>query len=260
MALTWAAVLSLSPAVQSQTLPPLVFAGRVSLITVTPAAADIGVAREIKISGHWPGCSPVGAMVNAPNLAFQSTFTVRMVLPATLVACPAVLLPYTVTTTVTPVVRGIKKLLVLNFDGEYLAEALLDTRAADDHRAAFNITGMWFDPQSNGSGVTFVHSRTVDNAVFGTWYVYDTLGKPHWYTIQDAKWTSQGSVMEGRMYQTSAFGNCPPPFSACPAPLAELVTLGRARISITGTNTLRVEALANDGSLIFVSNVIRLEI
>ena len=264
-ALRVAALLGLAFCASSASTQPttLLIPERVSQITVTPITADTGVAREIRISGHWPGCAPVGVTFGGttPGVA---TRALRMLLPATLVACPAAFLPYTVTTTLVPTARGIQKLLVLNVDGEYLGETLIDTRAPADDRSGFNITGMWYDPQSNGSGLTFVHSRANDNAVFGTWYVYDGSGKPRWYTIQDAAWKSQGRVMEGVLYQTQTPGGvgCPAPFTACPiatGPLS-LAAIGRVRITLTGSASALVEALTSNGAVIFTSNVIRAEI
>lgn len=259
-ALCASAMLAWMPAALAQA-PILVFPERVSQVTVIPAVADVGVAREIRITGTWAGCAPVGAKVAGAGVVHRSTLVVQLVLPMTLLPCPLTFQPYTVTTTYTPAERGIVKLLVLNIDGDFLREALLDTRAASDHRSAFNLTGMWYDPQSNGSGLTFVHSRLNDNAVFGTWYVYDSSGKPRWYTIQDAAWKSQGRVMEGWLYQTSAVANCSLLFIyGCPASIDLLVVVGRARVTITGNGTATVEALTTGGTVIFSSNVIRAEI
>ena len=259
LALACVSILALPLAAQGQA-PLIVAPDRVSLVTVTPAVADAGVAREIKITGTWPGCVPVGATLPAVGVVQPSALVVRLILPQTFAPCAA-FLPYTVTATYTPESRGITKLLVLNPDGDFLGEGLLDTRAPDDNRSAFNITGMWYDPQSNGSGLTFVHSRVNDNAVFGTWYVYDGSGKPLWYTIQDAVWKSQGRVMEGWLYQTSAMpASCQAPFTACPASIGLLATVGRARITITGANSAHVEALTSNGAIIFASDVIRADI
>jgi hypothetical protein len=241
----------------------LLFPERVSKITVTPVTAEPGVAREIRISGNWPGCPPVGANLGAASPG-TTTRVARMVLPATFAPCAAIL-AYSVTTTVVPSAIGIEKLLVLNVDGEYLGETLVDTRASSDNRSGFNITGMWYDPQSNGSGLTFVHSRVNDNAVFGTWYVYDSSGKPRWYTIQNAAWKSQGRVLEGVIYETLApvRASCPAPLTACPAEVISLLLVldvGRARVTLTGPDRALVEALARDGSVVFSSNVMRAEI
>lgn len=238
---------------------------RVSQITVTPEVADAGIARAIKISGNWMGCVPVAAAVTPAMVFAPGTRVARLIFPQTLAPCAAVIAPYTVTATYTPAARGIEKLLVLNVDGDYLGEAWVDTRAPGDDRSAFNITGMWYDPQSNGSGLTFMHSRVNDNAVFGTWYVYDSTGKPRWYTIQDTVWKSQGRVMEGVLIQTLGAGSagCPPPLTACPSEqfaLRLVVGVGRARITLTGPASALVEALAPGGAVTFSSNVIRAEI
>ncbi len=259
VALAWVTASAMSSTAWAQTLPPLVIE-RVSQIAVTPLTADIGVAREITISGHWLGCPPESATVASASQAAPSTLVVKLVFRYPPPPCAFGAFPYSVTATYTPGARGISRLLILNQDGEYLAESVLDTRLATDNHSSFNITGMWFDPQSNGSGLTFVHSRLTDNTVFGTWYLYDATGKPRWYTIQNTEWTSQGRVMEGRLYQTSAVANCPAPFAACPAAIGLFVEVGRARVTLTGTTTMRVEAFASDGTVIFVSNAMRLEI
>ena len=240
----------------------LVLAERVAQVTITPQVADVGVPRTIQISGVWPGCSPVGARVIESGRLAPTTRVVQMILPQTLMPCPAAFLPYTASATFTPTSRGIDRLLIHNVDGEYLGESLLDTRAPDDRRSAYNITGMWYDPASNGSGLTFVHSRNAarDNTVFGTWYVYDSTGLPRWYTIQDTEWKEQGTVLEGTMYETRAFGNCPITFVACPTALGLAITAGRARVTLTGTASARVEALSPSGAVVFTSNVIRAEI
>lgn len=251
--LAWALSMVPAPA-QDPATALLLTPERVSQVTVTPAVADAGVPREIRIAGTWPGCPPVGAGIN--SAAAAGPRVVQLVLPQTFAPCAA-FLAYSVAFTYTPQARGIDKLLVVGADGDFLGEGLLDTRAPADNRSAFNITGMWYDPQSNGSGLTFVHSRLADNKVFGTWYVYDSAGKPRWYTIQDTEWKAQGRVLEGTMYWASATGNCPAPFTACPALLGSHGVIGRARVTITGNDAALVEALTTDGFVLFSSSVIR---
>ena len=69
-----AVCLSLSLA-HAQTLPPsLLIPERVSQITVTPVVADAGVARQITVSGFWPGCPheiPHGA--DSPPMRTKAT-------------------------------------------------------------------------------------------------------------------------------------------------------------------------------------------
>ena len=246
----------------AQTSPIQIAPERVSDITVTPTVADTGVAREIRISGRWPGCPPVGATITSAIASLPGTRVARLILPQTFMPC-AVAIPYSITTAFTPSVRGLVNLLVLNADGEYLGETVVDTRAPDDNRPASNITGMWYDPLSNGSGLTFVHSYSNDNAVFGTWYLYDSTGKPRWYTIQNVEWKSQGRVMEGTLFEIfSLAATCPPPFIACPVRSGPMmmVTDWRARITLTGANSARVEALTRAGAVIFASDIIRVDI
>jgi len=253
---------SLALSAQAQSPGSLVLGERVAKVEVSPVVADVGVERTITISGIWPGCVPVGAKLLDGTRPSPTTRIVRLDLPMTLVACPAAFLPYTVSTKYTPTSRGTDRLLIQNIDGEFLGEGLLDTRAPNDNRSAYNITGMWYDPASNGSGLTFVHSRFTgsDNAVFGTWYMYDSGGIPRWYTIQNAEWKSGGLVLEGTMYETRANVSCAIVFLACPAPLSQALVAGRARFTITGTGTAKAEALNASGAVVFTSNLIRAEI
>ena len=252
----------MASAAGAQTSPIQIAPERVSGITVTPAVADTGVARDIRISGTWPGCPPVGARITSATGSQPGTRVARLILPQTLLPCAAAL-SYSITTTFTPAARGAVNLLVLNVDGEFLGETVVDTRAPDDNHSASNLTGMWYDPLSNGSGLTFVHSRANDNAVFGTWYLYDSTGKPRWYTIQNVEWKSQGRVMEGTLFEIySLAATCPPPFIACPVRSGPLMmgTDWRARVTLTGANSARVEALTRAGAVIFASDIMRVDI
>ncbi len=261
-AMAAALLLMAAAGAQAQTTSPsLILPERVARITISPAVADIGVAREITISGVWSGCVPGGARIASGNgEEARRSVVAQLILPMTLLPCPAAYLPYTVTTVYTPTVRGSHRLLVINVDGEVLAESVIDTRASDDNRSAFNISGLWYDPASNGSGLTFVHSRSSDNMVFGTWYVYDATGKPRWYTIQNAAWEARGRRLVGSLYATTAPANCPITFTACPAALGQISLVGRVRVTINDTNSIRVEALSTDGAVIFASDAIRAEI
>ena len=232
---------------------------RVKKVTVSPVVADVGVARQITISGNWPGCVPSGATLKGAVYFDLQVLPISLTPTLTIAPCPLGM-SYSVSVTITPNTRGKYRLPVFDENGALLGEGLLDVRAPDDARSAFNISGMWFDPLSNGSGLTFVHSKSADNAVFGTWYVYDNAGNPLWYTIQYATWKSQGRVLEGALLKTSAAANCSGPLTACPASLGQLTTVGRVLLTITGNDSAHIDALGMDGSVLFSSNLVKAEI
>ena len=232
---------------------------RVKEVTVSPVVADVGVARQITISGNWPGCVPSGATLKGAVYLDLQVLPISLTPTLTFAPCPLGM-NYSVSVSITPNTRGKYRLPVFDENGAMQGEGVLDVRAADDARSAFNISGMWFDPLSNGSGLTFVHSKSADNAVFGTWYVYDSAGNPLWYTIQDATWKSQGRVMEGALLKTSATANCSGPLTACPASLGQLTAVGRVRLTITGNGSAHIEALRADGAVLFFSDIVKAEI
>ena len=232
---------------------------RVRTVTVSPVVADVNVARQITISGNWPGCPPSGATLHGAVYTDLQVLPLKLVPTRTFLPCPLGM-SYSVSITFTPNTRGIYRLPVFDENGAFLGEGQLDVRAPDEQHSAFNVTGMWFDPLSTGSGVTFVHSKSADNAVFGTWYVYDSAGKALWYTIQDAVWKSQGRVMEGTLYKTTATATCNGPLTACPAPLGRLAVAGRVRLTLTGSDSARIDALGLDGTPMFFSNLVKAEI
>lgn len=232
---------------------------KLSDVIITPKVADVNVFREIAVSGTWPhACGPTGATLVTTDTDTSSTIVVRLAVPQTLVACAQVLTKYSVSVGYTPKARGRLRVVVVTNDGEFLGESSLETRAADDNRSLYDITGVWYDPATNGSGLTFIQSRANDNGVFGTWYVYDTQGKARWYSIQNVQWKSQGKVLEGAIYETQGKSvSCPAPFNACPVEFSSATAIGTARITMNSADSAVVQALGANGNVLFSSNVSR---
>ena len=252
-----AAALVASAAATATAQESLPYPSRLNSIVVNPLVADIDVPRAITVSGTWPhACPPLSASVVSADTSTTNTVVVSLAVPQTLVACAQVLTPYTLSAGYTPHVRGKLRLLVVTNDGQYLGESVLDTRGANDNRSLYDITGVWYDPATNGSGLTFIHSRTNDNAVFGTWYVYDPQGKSRWYSIQNVQWKQQGKVLEGAIYESLGKPvTCPAPFTACPVELGSAVSVGTARITLNGPSSALVEAIGPQGNVLFSSNL-----
>lgn len=233
-------------------------------VSVTPVVADRGVVRTIKIDGLWHnGCPPsVGQVVPAGIFEGSRDFiTVRLFEPLTLVACTQAITPYSLTVEYTPDTRARQRLIVLTQYGQYLGEGVLDTRAPDDAKAQVDITGVWYDPATNGSGLTFVQSAATNNLVFGTWYIYSQNGTSRWYTIQNTAWQSQGSVLVGGLYEARGKSVvCPTLAPACPVGLASASTVGTARFTLRDRNNARIEALSASGALLFASDITRIQI
>jgi hypothetical protein len=62
-----------------------------------------------------------------------------------------------------------------------------------------NFTGMWWNPQESGWGMSVFHGPT--NELFAVWFVYDASGAPTWYTLQPG--AGAGEVFSGPIYRTT---------------------------------------------------------
>ncbi len=228
-------------------------------IEITPAIAGPGVARQISVRMHWLiGCLPTATIVGS-EIARKRTLTIYLDdLQRDVVRCSDLLIPHTSTVTYTPDAEGDLRILVLTNRGAFVGEATLSTRAANSNRSQFDLTGMWYDPATNGSGLTFVHGATRNDQVFGTWYVYDAQGMPRWYTIQNVTWSGGGLQAAGTLYETRANSIvCVPPYTGCPVALAFAGPAGLVSIVMQGPNNARITAISSNGGGTLTSNLIR---
>lgn len=230
---------------------------RLATVEVTPLVADVNVERQIKVSGIWPhSCGPMSASITPPGINVTGSVVVRLVVPQTFVACAQVLTPYSFNLSHTPTQRGEMRVAVVTNDGEFLGDGRIVTRGPDDNSAAADVTGVWYDLNTNGSGLTFIHNG--GSVLFGTWYVYDSQGRPRWYTIQNVQWKQQGKVFEGTIYETSGRTvTCPSPFVACPVEAGNIFSVGTARFTLITSTTGRIDALGGNGQVLFSSNLVR---
>jgi hypothetical protein len=51
----------------------------------------------------------------------------------------------------------------------------------------YDFTDLWWNPAESGWGIS-IHVKR--EAFFAAWFVYDSAGKPTWYTLQAGKWES----------------------------------------------------------------------
>lgn len=246
----WLAAVATSAAFAQAQLPT---------IEITPANAGPGVARQISVRMHWPiGCLPTATIVGS-EIARKRTLTVYLDdRQGNVFNCSDLLIPHTSTVSYTPDAEGDLRVLVLTNHGTFVGEATLITRAANSNRSQYDLTGMWYDPATNGSGLTFVHGATRNDQVFGTWYVYDAQGMPRWYTIQNVTWSGGGLQAGGTLYETRANSIvCVPPYTGCPVALAFAGPAGLVSIEMQGPNNARITAISSNGGGTLTSNLIR---
>ena len=67
-------------------------------------------------------------------------------------------------------------------------------------RPLTDYTGIWWNPQESGWGLSLHQSST--NVVFGAWFIYNAAGQPEWYTLQGGQWTN-ATTWTGTIYRTT---------------------------------------------------------
>ncbi len=138
------------------------------------------------------------------------------------------------------------------------AEASIESVAVGG-RSTVNLDGMWFDPTSNGSGISFHHSTATDG-IFGTWFMYGQSLSfvPRWYSLQNMQWIQNGNLLIGLAYEAAAAvpGSCVKG-DDCPR-AASVKRMGSVAVTVIDKDNLRVEAFDQYGRNAFVSSLKRL--
>ena len=235
--------------------PPPPYTPRIS---VTPAIAPVGVERTISVSGVWPtACIPVGLTALREASAFTRALPLRLEIPLTSVACAQVITPYEFKITFTPTRSGDYRLVAYANDDVSTNELLMAVQSLDSSRSLYNLTGMWYDLATSGSGIVFVHSYTTSDSVFGAWFMYDQQGNARWYSAQEGRWRND-TEWNGVLYETAAAPlSCAANLSACPLPFRSLRRAGTARVTMSGRDDVTLEAIGSDGKVMFTSKLIK---
>ena len=157
----------------------------------------------------------------------------------------------------TPRSVGTLRVIMKLPDGSIAAEAAMETVVGA--RSTINLDGMWFDPATNGSGISFHHAIGSDT-VFGTWFLYGAANTfaPRWYSLQNMQWTRAGTLLVGTAYEPSGSGlalcvagdDCPRP--------AVIKPVGSIAVTVIDRDNLRIEAFDQYGRSAFSSAVKRL--
>lgn len=234
-------------------------------VVVTPPVADVGVARTITVQGEWPNeCVPTFVWLDeglVPSLDILIARPLRIQFNE---PCAPVRTNYRLEVVYTPKTAKTLKVFASARETGTRGPARLVVGPPAISRSAYNLTGLWYDPFTNGSGLTFVHNRDGTDAVFGTWYVYDNEGKPRWYTIQSTSWTDSGRVLEGKLYETAS-RPCSINVPSCPVVLSSAQPIGTVRLAFESLflglglgPAAKIEAFTNNGVLLFSSTLVNL--
>jgi len=126
---------------------------------------------------------------------------------------------------------------------EQLSFQVRDPVAAPS-RPLTNYTGLWYNPQQSGWGLSLFQGAT--HVTFGLLFVYDAANRPEWYSLQGAHWTDS-RTLAGTLFRTTgpALGGS---FNASQVTYAQVGTAtldftqppgqeGRARLTYSIGNT-----------------------
>jgi hypothetical protein len=237
---------------------------------VTPLVGDVKVERKIRVFGEWPdSCPPISASLDTAFSQFTRTINVRLLLLLTSVPCPREPRSYSYELSWTPTVPGITKVDVYATTGgggeSYRATNSIVVAPEKTVWAYGDISGLWYDPDTAGSGLTFIHNYRVSNVVFGTWYVYDNAGLPRWYSLQEGVWKNNGEVLEGKLLESRG-APCVATvltIAACPTTvIPPPIEVGTFRATFRGLGnviggpvTATIDAIAPNGAVLFSSQI-----
>ncbi len=119
-----------------------------------------------------------------------------------------------------------------------------------------DINGMWFDPATNGSGISF-HQGADRKSVFGTWFMFDSQGLSRWYSLQELRWDAAHSKLEGVVIE--ARGELCQTLPACPSSATGATPTLEFRLTLSGANQARAEIFNSTDATFISSDLKRLD-
>ena len=216
-------------------------------IGIAPRISALGGPRSLFVNG----CSGPATLDESP-VASTGTLVIRIA--PTSIGC----FQQTTVLNYMPRSTGALRVIMMKPDGNTVAEASMQTVASV--RSFINIDGMWFDPDTNGSGVSFHHAVGSDT-VFATWFMFGQKSRAYsasWYSLQAMQWTQDGNVLVGIVYEAKAASQLSTPPSCakgdeCPRPATEIKAVGTVTASLIDQNNMRVVAYDQYDRQVFVS-------
>ena len=237
---------------------------------VLPVIAAPNVPRKIIVSSGWlNNCGPVSLTLNARDTAETGILVVRAAYaafnPVGAVCAPILSGDPRLELIYIPAKAGVIRVVVVSDRDAVSGESSIVTSVDGKPRSVVDISGLWFDPASSGSGVTFQHSFSTTDLTFGTWYLYDQAGKPRWYTMQNAVWNADGRSVSAELLESRAPASSCPVGAPCPLAATGSSKIGSVKISLTGedfsrppTLTMKIEAASLSGESLFASTLTKL--
>lgn len=252
------------------TIAPLI-----PIITVVPDVDTPGRARTVVITGqYFAGCPFAPPTLDGQAGILLGGVVIRMDPVQTLAPCNSnSILPYRFEIPYTPMAAGTQRVVVASASGTIRSESRIRTAAGQGRtRAVGDVTGLWYDPATDGSGLQLTHNFAGTDVVFGTWYLYDISGLARWLSIQGVVWQTGGTSFTGDLYQSGLdfpFQIICDPVPCLsiigPRPMQGITKIGTVRFTFTGLGPYSdtppqavAEAFTVGGVLRFTSNISRI--
>lgn len=235
-----------------------------AVVSVVPVIDAPNAPRKITVSGRWPnGCGPTGVSLDTGDTSQTGILVIRATFNPVGSICTQPAVDYKYEVDYTPKSDGVLRVVVTSAAGLLNGEGNVVTSAGGKPRSTVDISGVWFDPATNGSGLSFQQAFRGTDATFGTWYLYDQAGGARWYSIQNIVWNADGRSFEGQLLETRApAGVCPPVDFRCPLTSNVVNRTGTVKMTLTGdefaaNNSLqmKLEVFSPANTPLFSSNV-----
>ncbi|MBL8522398.1 MAG: hypothetical protein JNN20_01795 [Betaproteobacteria bacterium] len=135
-------------------------------------------------------------------------------------------------------------------------EATMITTAVGTATPRYDINGMWYDPASDGSGISMHQTPAAGVGTLGTWFMFDKNGVTRWYSLQASSWIA-ADTLEGLFIE--AIASCGKG-AACPAPAIVLTPTFNFRMVFQSATSATAEVFGEGGALLFKSELRRLQL
>jgi len=156
---------------------------------------------------------------------------------------------------ITPTVAGAVNVRYADPLGSVI-EATMITTALGTATPRYDINGMWYDPASDGSGISMHQAANNGSATLGTWFMFDRGGATRWYSLQASSWVA-ADTLQGTFIEATA--SCAVGM-ACPAKARLLIPTFNFRMVFQSAASATAEVFGEEGKLLFKSELRRLQL
>ncbi len=148
--------------------------------------------------------------------------------------------------------------VVLKFPGsnDVVAETTAVTTDEALSTSGTNVSGMWFDPATNGSGISF-HHNPANFSLFGTWFMYGN-SLTRWYSVQRFQRVDASDTFEGIVFEITGTRGACPTTDSCPRSLSDFSARGIARLKVLSPTAAQIIATDLFGNALFSSELVKL--